>query len=209
MENYLLEVDNPLVLPIGKKVRILLTSSDVLHAWWVPDFAIKKDAIPGFIREMWTLIDEPGTYRGQCAELCGKDHGFMPIVVEAVSEAKFEQWVAGELAAAASEADSAEREWAMQELMERGEAVYGTSCVACHQANGQGIPGVFPALDAGKITLEEHLNIVLNGTPGTAMQAFGRQLSDVDIASVITFERNAWGNDSGDVVQPSAVKAAR
>ena len=209
VENYLLEVDNPLVLPIGKKVRILLTSSDVLHAWWVPDFAIKKDAIPGFIREMWTLIDEPGTYRGQCAELCGKDHGFMPIVVEAVSEAKFEQWVAGELAAAASEADSAEREWAMQELMERGEAVYGTSCVACHQANGQGIPGVFPALDAGKITLEEHLNIVLNGTPGTAMQAFGRQLSDVDIASVITFERNAWGNDSGDVVQPSAVKAAR
>ena len=209
VDNYLLEVDNPLVLPVGKKVRILLTASDVLHAWWVPDFAIKKDAVPGFIREMWTVIDEPGTYRGQCAELCGRDHGFMPIVVKAVSDAEFEQWVGVQLAAAEAEANSADREWSAQELQDKGQAVYGTSCVACHQANGQGIPGVFPALDAGKISLEDHLTMVLNGEPGTAMQAFGAQLSDVDIAAVITYERNAWGNDSGDVLQPSAVKAAR
>ena len=209
VENYLLEVDNPLVLPVGRKVRILLTSNDVLHAWWVPDFAIKKDAVPGFIREMWTIIDEPGTYRGQCAELCGKDHGFMPIVVEAVSAGEFEQWTGAQLAAASAEAGSADREWSQAELMEKGQATYGTNCVACHQANGQGIPGVFPALDAGTISLEDHLNIVLNGAPGTAMQAFGAQLSDVDIAAIITYERNAWGNDSGDVLQPSAVKAAR
>lgn len=209
VDNYLLEVDNPLVLPVDKKIRLLLTSNDVLHAWWVPDFAIKKDAVPGFIREMWTQIDEPGTYRGQCAELCGKDHGFMPIVVEAVSESDFNQWVVGEQVAAAAEANSADREWSMKELYERGESVYSTSCVACHQADGQGISGVFPALDANKISLEEHLKVVLNGTAGTAMQAFGRQLSDVDIAAVITFERNAWNNDTGDVLQPAAVKAAR
>ena len=207
--NYLLEVDNPMVVPVGKKVRILLTSSDVLHAWWVPAFAIKKDAIPGFIREMWTIIDEPGTYRGQCAELCGRDHGFMPIVVEAVSEPEFEAWAGAQLAAAEAEANSADRQWSKDELMTRGEAAYATSCVACHQADGQGIAGVFPALDAAAISLEEHLNIVLHGKEGTAMQAFAAQLSDVDIAAIVTYERNAWGNDSGDVMQPSAVKAAR
>lgn len=211
VENYLLEVDNPLVLPVGKKVRILLTSNDVLHAWWVPDFAIKKDAVPGFIREMWTVIDEPGTYRGQCAELCGKDHGFMPIVVNAVSEEKFDGWVTAQLATAAAEAGSADREWSMAELQEKGKAVYRTSCVACHQANGQGIPGVFPTMLGihDKLSVEEHLDIVLNGVAGTAMQAFGQQLSDVDIAAVITYERNAWDQNSGDVLQPAAVKAAR
>ncbi len=209
VENYLLEVDKPMVLPVGKKVRFLLTSSDVLHAWWVPDFAIKKDAVPGFIREMWVIIDEPGTYRGQCAELCGKDHGFMPIVVEAVADGEFTQWVAGEQAAAVAAANSADRDWSRAELMERGASAYATSCVACHQADGQGIAGIFPALDASKISLQEHLQIVLNGNPGTAMQAFGKQLSDVDIAAVVTFERNAWGNDSGDVLQPATVKAAR
>ena len=211
VDNYLLEVDNPLVLPVGRKVRILLTSSDVLHAWWVPDFAIKKDAIPGFIREMWTLIDEPGTYRGQCAELCGRDHGFMPIVVEAVSEGEFDAWVGVQLAAAAAEAGSADREWAKDELLEKGAEVYATACVACHQANGQGIPGAFPTMVGvhDKLSLEEHLKVVLNGTAGTAMQAFGAQLSDVDLAAVVTFERNAWGNDSGEVLQPAAVKAAR
>ena len=207
--NYLLEVDKPMVLPVGKKVRILLTSNDVLHAWWVPDFAIKKDAIPGFIREMWTIIEEPGTYRGQCAELCGKDHGFMPIVVEAVSAGEFEQWAGAELAAAEAEANSADREWSMPELMARGESVYATACLACHQADGQGIPGVFPPLDASALSLQEHLATVLNGVPGTAMQAFGAQLSDVDIAAVVTYERNALGNDSGEVLQPAAVKAAR
>jgi len=209
VDNYLLEVDNPLVLPVGRKVRFLLTSSDVLHAWWVPDFAVKKDAIPGFIREMWTVIDEPGTYRGQCAELCGKDHGFMPIVVEAVADDEFDGWVTAQLDAAAAEAGSADREWTADELMARGQAVYNTACVACHQADGQGIPGVFPALDASALTLAEHLQIVLDGKPGTAMQAFGAQLSDVDIAAVVTFERNAIGNDTGDVLQPAEVKAAR
>ncbi len=209
VDNYLLEVDNPLVLPVGRKVRFLLTSNDVLHAWWVPDFAVKKDAIPGFIREMWTVIDEPGTYRGQCAELCGKDHGFMPIVVEAVSAGEFDQWVSGQLAQAEAEAGSADREWAMDELMEKGESVYKTACIACHQADGQGIPGVFPALDASAISLEDHLNIVLNGKPGTAMQAFGAQLSDVDIAAVVTYERNALGYESGDLLQPAEVKAVR
>ena len=209
--NYLLEVDNPLVLPVGRKVRILLTSNDVLHAWWVPDFAIKKDAIPGFIREMWTIIDEPGTYRGQCAELCGRDHGFMPIVVEAVSEGEFDGWVTAQLTAAAAEAGSADREWSKDELLDKGATVYATACVACHQANGQGIPGAFPTMVGvhENLSVEAHLDIVLNGAAGTAMQAFGRQLSDVDIAAVVTYERDAWGNDSGDVLQPSAVKAAR
>ena len=209
VDNYLLEVDNPLVLPVGKKVRILLTSNDVLHAWWVPDFAIKKDAIPGFIREMWTVIDEPGTYRGQCAELCGRDHGFMPIVVEAVSDTEFTDWVSGQQAAAQAAANSADREWTLAELMTRGEQVYATNCVACHQADGQGIPGVFPALDASKISLAEQLNIVSNGVAGTAMQAFGGQLNAVDIAAVVTYERNAFGNSSGDILQPKEVKAGR
>lgn len=209
VENYLLEVDKRLVLPVGKKVRFLLTSSDVLHAWWVPEFAIKKDAIPGFIREMWTIIEEPGVYRGQCAELCGRDHGFMPIVVEAVSDAEFARWVETEQAAALAEANSADRVWGKEELITRGQAVYNRNCLACHQANGQGIPGVFPALDAGKISLEEHLQKVLKGVPGTAMQAFGRQLSDVDIAAVVTFERNSLGVETGDVLQPGEVKGAR
>ena len=209
--NYLLEVDNPLVLPVGRKVRFLLTASDVIHAWWVPDFAVKKDAIPGFIREMWTVIDEPGTYRGQCAELCGRDHAFMPIVVEAVSDGEFANWVGVQLAKAQAEANSADRQWTFSELMEKGESVYKTACVACHQPNGQGIPGVFPTMlgVVDRLTIADHLQLVIDGVPGTAMQAFGRQLSDVDLAAIVTFERNAWGQDSGDVLQPSDVKAAR
>ena len=207
--NYLLEVDKPMVLPVGKKVRFLLTSNDVLHAWWVPDFAVKKDAVPGFIREMWTVVDEPGTYRGQCAELCGRDHGFMPVVVEAVAAAEFDRWVVAEQTAAAADLGAADREWGFDELMQRGQAVYTTACAACHQANGQGIPGAFPALDPGAITLQEQLDIVLNGKAGTAMVAFGPQLNDVDIAAVITYERNAWENASGEILQPAEVKAAR
>lgn len=207
--NYLLEVDKRLVLPVGRKVRILLTANDVLHAWWVPAFAIKKDAVPGFVNEMWTRIDEPGIYRGQCAELCGRDHGFMPIVVEAVSEGEFERWVEGEKAAALAEANSADREWSMAELRARGEEVYGVSCVACHQANGQGVAGVFPALAGTKLGLAEHLEVVMHGKAGTAMQAFGAQLSDVDIAAVVTFERNAWGDERGEVVQPVEVRGLR
>ncbi len=212
VDNYLLEVDHRMVLPVGKKIRFLLTASDVIHAWWVPAFAVKKDAIPGFINEMWTNIDEEGVYRGQCAELCGRDHGYMPIVVEATSEADFNAWIDAKLAEADAEANSADREWAMDELMERGEKVYGTYCVACHQANGEGITGVFPALKGSPLALgdiEKHIDVVLNGVPGTAMQAFSTQLNDADIAAVVTYERNAWGNDVGDVAQPAAVKTLR
>ncbi|MXZ80758.1 MAG: cytochrome c oxidase subunit II [Gammaproteobacteria bacterium] len=212
VDNYLLEVDNPLVLPVGKKIRFVLTASDVIHAWWVPEFAIKKDAIPGFINEMWTKIDEEGVYRGQCAELCGRDHGFMPIVVHATSESEYNDWISAQMAAAEAEAQSADREWAMDELMTRGEKVYGTYCVACHQPNGQGLQGVFPSLVGTEMSLNDldgHIDVVLNGKAGTAMQAFSAQLNDADLAAVITYERNAWGNDTGDVIQPSTIKAVR
>jgi len=212
VENYLLETDRHVVLPTGKKVRILLTASDVLHAWWLPAFAIKKDAIPGFINEMWMIIDEEGIYRGQCAELCGRDHGFMPIVVDARSQSDYDDWVTAQLAEAEAAANSADREWGMDELMERGEGVYATYCVACHQGNGQGIQGVFPSLVGTPMALEDlegHIDVVMNGKPGTAMQAFSTQLNDADLAAVITYERNAWGNDTGDIVQPLTVKNLR
>ncbi|MCY4314225.1 MAG: cytochrome c oxidase subunit II [Gammaproteobacteria bacterium] len=212
VDNYLLEVDNPLVLPVDKKIRFVLTASDVLHAWWVPEFAIKKDAIPGFINDMWTKIDEEGIYRGQCAELCGRDHGFMPIVVHATSESEYEDWIQAQLASAEAEAQSADREWVMDELMERGEGVYGTYCVACHQPNGQGIEGVFPSLVGTDMVLNDldgHIGVILNGVEGTSMQAFSTTLNDADIAAVVTYERNAWGNDTGDVVQPATIKDMR
>lgn len=212
VENYMLEVDKPIVLPIKKKVRFLFTSNDVIHAWWVPDLAVKQDTVPGFINDSWTYIEEEGTYRGQCAELCGKDHGFMPIVVIAKNEADYKQWIQEQKAAAEAEANSAGREWTQAELMTKGESVYNATCAACHQANGAGLPGVFPPIAGGpKATgpMEGHLDVVMNGTPGTAMQAFGAQLSDVDIAAVITYERNAFGNNKGDQIQPSAVAAAR
>ena len=211
-ENYLLEVDNPLVVPVNKKVRLLLTANDVIHSWWVPDLGMKKDAIPGFVNEMWFRADEEGTYRGQCAELCGKDHGFMPIVVVAKNEADYQQWVTEQKTAMDADAAAAGRDWNMADLMERGEKVYNTSCAACHQANGEGVPGAFPAIKGGAITTgpkDAHLDIILNGKPGTAMAAFGGQLNDTDLAAVVTYERNAWGNDKGDLVQPSEVKAAR
>lgn len=210
-ENYLLEVDEPMVLPVGKKVRFLITANDVLHAWWVPQLAIKKDAIPGFVNEMWTRIEEPGTYRGQCAELCGKDHGFMPVVVQAVSEDEFNAWVSKKKSEMVASAADAGKTWTKDELMARGEKVYA-QCVACHGATGAGVPGVFPALAGSKIAtgpLDAHIAIVLNGKPGTAMQAFGGQMNDADLAAVITYERNAFGNNTGDVVQPAQIKAAR
>jgi len=211
-ENYLLEVDNPLVLPVGKKVRILTTAADVIHYWWVPDLGWKRDSIPGFINESWARIDKPGVYRGQCAELCGKDHGFMPIVVIAKAEDDYQAWVAGMRTAEAGEAEAADREWSMDELMAKGGEVYGQHCVACHQANGQGMPGTFPAIDGGAIAtgpIEDHIKIVMDGKQGTAMQAFAGQLSDADIAAVITYERNSWSNKAGDAVQPSTIKAQR
>ena len=211
-ENYLLEVDNPLVVPVGKKVRILTTASDVIHSFWVPAFGIKQDAIPGFVRDTWFRADKEGTYRGQCAELCGKDHGFMPIVVEVVSQEKYAQWVAGQKKKTAAAADDPNKQWSAAELKARGEKVYAANCVACHQVTGKGLPPAFPALDGSKIATGDknaHIDIVLNGKAGTTMAAFAKQLSDTDIAAVVTYERNAWGNKTGDAVQPGEVKAAR
>ncbi len=210
-KDYLLEVDNAIVIPTGKKVRFLITANDVIHAWWVPQLAVKKDAIPGFINETWTRVDEPGIYRGQCAELCGKDHGFMPIVVQAVSDDEFKKWVSVKKAETVAAAADVGKVWTKADLMARGEKVYA-QCAACHGATGTGIPGVFPALKGGKITtgpVNGHIGMVLKGKPGTAMQAFAGQMNDADIAAVVTYERNAFGNNTGDVVQPSAVKALR
>jgi cytochrome c oxidase subunit 2 len=211
VDNYLLDVDEPVVIPVGKKVRFLLTAADVIHAWWVPDLGWKKDAIPGFINEAWTQVEEPGTYRGQCAELCGKDHGFMPIVVKAVTDEEYAEWVAAKQGAAMAAAASVDREWTKEELVERGAKVYATNCAACHQANGQGVPGAFPAIAGSPVATGDpaaHINLVLNGKQGTAMAAYRDLLNDVDLAAVITYQRNSFGNDAG-VVQPAAVQAAR
>ena len=211
VEHYLLDVDNPIVIPVGKKVRFLATANDVIHSWWVPALGMKRDAIPGYINEFWTRVDEPGVYRGQCAELCGKDHGFMPIVVNAVSESEYQSWVQGQKLAMAEAEAGSDKVWTKADLMKRGEQVYNASCAACHQANGAGIPGVFPGMINSKITIgpaADHIDIVVNGKAGTAMQAFGPQLNDADLAAVITYERNSWGN-AASVVQPADVKAAR
>jgi cytochrome c oxidase subunit 2 len=212
IDNYLRQVDEPLVLPTGRKIRFLFTATDVIHSWWMPAFGYKVDANPGFINEAWTRIEEPGTYRGQCAELCGVGHGYMPIVVSAVSPADFDAWLAKKKAAQATAAAAAERQWSKDDLMAKGQEIYGKICTACHQANGKGIPGTFPALDGSPLVngpVAGHMDRVMNGKPGTAMQAYATQLSDVDIAGVVTFERNSWGNKTGDVVQPSQIKAAR
>ncbi len=211
-DTYLLEVDNPVVVPINKKIRFLITSNDVIHSWWVPDLGWKQDAVPGFINDAWTELKEPGTYRGKCAELCGKDHGFMPIVLIAKTEEDYRTWVNEQKGAAAAEAASATQTWTMDDLVTKGESVYNTNCAACHQADGQGIPGVFPAIAGSAIATGDiagHTDIVMNGKAGTLMQAFGAQLNDVDLAAVITFQRNAFGNTAGDMVQPSDVAAAR
>ena len=212
IENYLLEVDNPVVVPVGQKIRFMTTAADVIHSWWVPALGWKRDSIPGFINESWAIIEEEGTYRGQCSELCGRDHAFMPIVLKAVSEDEYYEW-AGNMMVTAMDADvGADREWAMDELMERGEQVYSTFCVACHQVNGQGIPGAFKPLVGSPVTtgpVDGHIDTVMNGVAGTAMAPFGMQLNDVDVAAAITYERNAWGNDSGDAVQPSTIAARR
>ena len=227
--NYLLEVDNELVVPVGKKVRLLLTAADVIHAWWVPQLGVKQDAIPGLVRDAWFQADREGVFRGQCAELCGKNHGFMPIVVRAVSEDDYNAWLeenrnaktgdaegasgpvyAGAPVAAAAEEEEAV-EWTMDVAMERGEKAYNTYCAACHQASGAGLPPTFPSLIGSPLIkgpIAGHVDIVLNGKAGTTMASFN-YLSDADIAAVITYERNAWGNDSGDLVSPDDIKSAR
>ncbi len=211
-ENYLLEVDNPIVVPVNKKIRILTTANDVIHSWAMPAFAIKQDAVPGFIRDTAFRVEKEGTYRGQCSELCGKDHGFMPIVVEVVSDEKYAAWVEDQKKKMAAAAGDPNKVWTLDESKAYGEKVYATNCVACHQANGKGIPGAFKALDGSPIATgpkAEHISRVLNGKAGTAMAAFGKQLSDADIAAVITYERNSWSNKTGEVIQPSEIKAAR
>lgn len=215
-EAYLRDVDNEVVLPIKTKVKLLLTADDVIHAWWVPELGQKKDAIPGYVNEMWTYIKEPGVYRGQCAELCGRDHGFMPIVVRAVTPEEYVAWIAEQKGGAEATAQQAavdvDKEWSKDDLMVRGETVYNQACAACHQANGQGLAGQFPAIAGSAIAtgdLGGHIGIIMNGKPGTAMAAFGAQLNDTDIAAVITYQRNAFGNDTGDVVQPKAIQGAR
>ena len=220
-EHYLHEVDHPLVLPTNKKVRILLTSTDVIHSWWVPAFGVKRDAVPGYLREMWVNIDKPGTYRGQCAQLCGDGHAFMPIVVEAVAEPQFKEWVAKKKAEGSAVSAAADKVWSMEELMVKGGEIYNRICVACHQADGKGVPGAFPTLAGSKIVngpfldkdgrliKDGHLDRVMNGKPDTAMQAFKDTLSDAEIAAVVTHERNSFGNRMGDMVQPAQVKALR
>lgn len=219
---YLLEVDKPLVVPIHKKIRFLVTANDVIHSWWVPDFGIKRDAIPGFIHESWARIDKPGTYRGQCAELCGVGHGYMPIVVIAKTEKDYAKWVAGERGEAIAKKSAAEdtKPMTKDELMSMGKTIYETRCSVCHKPDGKGMPPAFPAMVGGKITtgpLAKHIDVVVNGVTGTAMQAFADQLSDAEIAAVITYERNAWGNadqakygnNAGGLVQPADIAKAR
>ncbi len=212
--NYLLEVDQPLVLPADRKVRFLMTSDDVIHSWWVPAFAVKKDTIPGFINEAWTRVDEPGIYRGQCAELCGRAHGFMPIVVQVLEPSEFDTWLEDkkqQIAEQKLQAQSAlTQSLSLDELMTQGEKVYLERCSVCHQPTGLGVPGAFPAIKGSAVAtgnIDTHLDVVLNGRAGTAMQAFTNQLTEQEVAAVVTYQRNAWGNDTGDTVQAADVNA--
>jgi cytochrome c oxidase subunit 2 len=208
VEHYLLDVDKPLVLPANTKIKILITADDVIHSWWVPALGWKRDAIPGFINEAWTEVLEPGLYRGQCAELCGKDHGFMPIVVNVLPKAEFQNWIQQQRQGMAHEQAETERLWARDELMELGEEVYAAQCATCHQANGQGLAPAFPALAGSTVVngpLDENIAVVLHGREDTAMPAWETMLSDADIAAALTYTRNAFGNETGDVVQPQTI----
>ena len=209
--HYLLETDNHVVVPAGKKVRILTTAADVIHAWYVPALAVKQDAVPGFIRDTWFKTDKPGIYRGQCAELCGKDHGFMPIVVEVMAPAQYTAWVAAQQKKIVATKVDPDKVWTLDDLKAQGEKVYAQNCVACHQAAGMGVPGAFPALSGSKVVggpKDDQIKLVLNGKQGTAMNAF-KHLSDVDLAAVITYIRNNWNNKTGDAIAPADIKAAR
>ena len=210
-ENYLLEVDEPLIIPVDTRVRFLITANDVIHSWWVPDFAIKQDAIPGFINTAWTRAEETGIYRGNCTELCGKNHGFMPVVVKVVEKDEYNDWVLAKKEEAIKLAELTEKEWSLAELTERGEGVYQKNCVACHQMNGEGLPPIFPALAGSDIVMfdkERNVEILMEGVQGAAMQSFANQLSEVDMAAVITYTRQAWGNaenGDGEYVVPSDI----
>ena len=207
-EFYLSEVDEPLVIPINKRIRFLITGNDVIHSWWVPDFAVKQDAVPGFINTAWTNVPKPGIYRGACTELCGLKHAFMPVVVRAVEQEEYEAWIIEKIALAEAEKLLTEKVWTKAELVERGQGVYLKNCVACHQANGQGLPPVFPSLEGSQIVMRDkarNIEILMEGVQGAAMQAFSKQLSEVDIASVITYTRDSWSNGKngdGEIVVP-------
>ena len=210
-ENYLLEVDEPLIIPVDTRVRFLITANDVIHSWWVPDFAIKQDAIPGFINTAWTRAEETGIYRGNCTELCGKNHGFMPVVVKVVEKDEYSDWVLSKKEEAIKLAELTEKEWSLAELTQRGEGVYQKNCVACHQMNGEGLPPIFPALAGSDIVMfdkDRNVEILMEGVQGAAMQSFANQLSEVDMAAVITYTRQAWGNaenGDGEYVVPSDI----
>ena len=210
-EFYLSEVDEPLVIPINKRIRFLITGNDVIHSWWVPDFAVKQDAVPGFINTAWTIVPKPGIYRGACTELCGLGHAFMPVVVRAVEQEEYEAWIIEKIVLAEAEKLLTEKVWTKAELIERGQGVYLKNCVACHQANGQGLPPVFPSLEGSQIVMRDkarNIEILMEGVQGAAMQDFSKQLSEVDIASVITYTRDSWSNGKngdGEIVVPKDI----
>lgn len=210
-EHYLLEVDKPMVVPVGAKVRVIITAGDVIHSWSVPAFGVKQDAIPGFVRDSWFKAEKVGTYRGQCSELCGKEHGFMPVVVEVKSKDDYATWVADRKKETAAAAEEPGKVWTEADLAAKGHTIFDANCAACHQASGKGVPGAFPALDGSKVVngpADAQIALVLNGKPGTAMPPW-KQLSNTDLAAVITYTRNAWGNHTGEAIQPSAILAAR
>ena len=210
-ENYLQEVDEIVVIPVGKKVRFLITANDVIHSWWVPAFAIKQDAIPGFINTAWTIVDEPGLFRGKCTELCGKNHGFMPIVVKAVEQDEYDLWIKEKQSAAIALAELTEKDWTAEELVARGESLYITNCVACHGPSGAGVTGIFPALAGSDIVLNNkarQIEILMEGVQGAAMASYAEKLAEVDMAAVITYTRRSWGNaekGDGEIVVPKDI----
>ncbi|MBC3812613.1 MULTISPECIES: cytochrome c oxidase subunit II [Undibacterium] len=210
-DNYLLEVDNQVVVPVNKKVRIITTANDVIHSWTIPAFGVKQDAIPGFVRDTWFKAEKIGVYRGQCVELCGKEHAFMPIVVNVVSDDDYKKWVDTKKKEMAAKADDPNKVWTVDELKQRGEKVYAANCVACHQASGKGVPGAFPALEGSLIVngaKAGQVGILLNGK--NAMPSWKSTLSDTEIAAVITYTRNSWSNKAAEnIVQPAEVLAAR
>jgi len=216
--NYLLEVDNQVVIPVGKKIRFLVTSSDVIHSWWVPELGIKRDAIPGFMYEAWARVEYPGIYRGQCTELCGVGHGYMPIVVRAVEPEQYAAWVEDKLKVqerwqSAQVQLEGQRQMTREELMRFGQERYNMVCAQCHQVSGLGIPPMYPALKGSSIAvgypISRHINMILNGSPGSAMQSYAEMLSNEEIAAIVTYERNAWGNNTNDLVQPIDIATLR
>jgi cytochrome c oxidase subunit 2 len=210
-DDYLLKVDNPMVVPVDKKIRIITTANDVIHAWMVPAFGVKQDAIPGFVRDTWFRANKTGDFYGQCAELCGKEHAYMPIHVKVVTAEEYTAWVADKQKALAAAADDPAKVWTLADLVKRGESVYAANCIACHQATGKGAGPIKPLDGSALVTSADHnlmINVMLNGAAGGAMPAW-KQLSDTELAAVMTYAKNSWSNKTDQVVQPAEVVAAR